>query len=99
MTSGRAVKPAEAYELGMVDRLVPADELDDVVEQMAKTLAAGAPLSIRAIKRAVHDGIDRPLSEGLQRELEELAPLFSSEDATEGMTAFTEKREPNYKGQ
>jgi enoyl-CoA hydratase/carnithine racemase len=99
MTSGRAVKPAEAYQLGMVDRLVPADEMDDVVEQMVKTLAAGAPLSIKAIKRAVHDGIDLPLLEGLQRELEQLAPLFSSQDAAEGMTAFTEKREPKYEGQ
>ena len=98
MTSGRSVGPDEAYRLGMVDRLVAADELDATVEEMARTLAHGAPLAIRAIKRAVHDGADRPLPEALQRELELLGPLFSSDDATEGMTAFTERRPPTYRG-
>ncbi len=98
MTSGRTVTPDEAYRLGMVDRLVPAGELDETVTQMATTLASGAARGIRAIKRAVHDGINLPLREGLQRELEQLAPLFSSQDAREGMTAFTEKRTPRYMG-
>ncbi|HSK96133.1 MAG TPA: enoyl-CoA hydratase-related protein, partial [Euzebyales bacterium] len=87
-----------AYELGMVDRLVPADRLDGEVDELAARLAAGAPLALRAVKRAVHDGVDLPLADGLQRELEALAPLFASADAKEGMTAFTEKRTPRYEG-
>ncbi len=98
MTSGRTVTPDEAYRLGMVDRLVPAGELEETVTRMAATLASGAARGIKAIKRAVHDGIDLPLAEGLQRELEQLAPLFSSQDAREGLTAFTEKRTPRYGG-
>jgi enoyl-CoA hydratase/carnithine racemase len=98
MLTGRAVTPDVGHELGMVDRLVPADELEATVGELAATLAAGAPLSLRAIKRSVHDGLDRPLAEGLQTELAELAPLFSSADAAEGMTAFTEKRRPIYEG-
>jgi enoyl-CoA hydratase/carnithine racemase len=98
MLSGRGVAPQEAYELGMVDRLVPADELAGTVEELVNTLVHGAPLALRAIKRAVHGGLDRPLSEGLEHELAELAPLFASEDAREGMTAFTEKRRPTYHG-
>lgn len=98
MLTGRAVTPTEAFDLGMVDRLVAADDLDDVVGELAATLAAGAPLSLRAIKRCVHDGVDRPLADGLQVELDQLAPLFSSADATEGMTAFTQKRPPVYEG-
>lgn len=98
MLTGQPVLPAHAYELGMVDRLVPADELGGDVDQLAARLAGGAPLAMRAIKRAVHNGVDRPLADGLQRELDELAPLFSSADANEGMTAFTEKRAPAYKG-
>ena len=98
MLTGRAVGPEEAYQLGMIDRLVPADELDMTVDKFAATLAGGAPRALRAIKRAVHDGVDAPLSDGLARELEELAPLFSSADAREGMTAFTEKRAPSYTG-
>jgi enoyl-CoA hydratase/carnithine racemase len=98
MLTGRAVQPAEAYDLGMVDRLVPADEIDDVVGELTATLAAGAPLAMAAVKRAVHDGVDQPLADGLQRELEQLAPLFATDDAHEGMTAFTEKRRPSYEG-
>ncbi len=98
MTTGRSVTPDEAERLGLVDRLVPADSLDEVVGEIATTLAAGAPLAIAATKRAVHQGMRQPLPEALQTELAELAPLFASEDATEGMTAFTEKRRPDYQG-
>ena len=98
MLTGQPVSPQRAYELGMVDRLVPADQLDSEVDELATRLAGGAPLALRAVKRAVHDGVDLPLADGLGRELEELAPLFASADAREGMTAFTEKRAPRYEG-
>lgn len=98
MLTGRAVTPAEAMALGMVDRLVPAAELESTIEELAATLATGAPLALAAVKRAVHDGADRPLADGLAGELAQLAPLFSSQDTLEGMTAFTEKRRPEYQG-
>ena len=98
MTTGRTVTPAQAERIGMVDRLVPADELDQAVTELATGLAAGAPLAIAAITRVVNDGLERPLEDGLERELEELAALFASQDAREGMTAFTEKRPPSYHG-
>jgi enoyl-CoA hydratase/carnithine racemase len=98
MTTGRTVTPDEAHRLGMVDRLVPAADLDRAVGELAATLAAGAPLAIAAVKRAVVDGLDRPLGDALRHELEQLAPLFASDDAREGMTAFTEKRPAKYAG-
>jgi enoyl-CoA hydratase/carnithine racemase len=98
MTTGRTVTPDEAHRLGMVDRLVPAGELDKAVAELAATLAGGAPLAVAAVKRAVVDGVDRPLTDGLRHELEQLAPLFASDDAREGMTAFTEKRPAKYAG-
>jgi enoyl-CoA hydratase/carnithine racemase len=98
MTTGRTVTPDEAHRLGMVDRLVPAGELDRTVAELAAGLAGGAPLAIAAVKRAVHQGLDRPLADGLRAELDQLAPLFASEDAREGMMAFTEKRPPRYAG-
>ena len=98
MTSGRTVTPAEAERLGMVDRLVPAAEFDQAVADLAAGLAAGAPLAIAAITRVVNDGLERPLEDALDRELEELAGLFASEDAREGMTAFTDKRPPKFGG-
>jgi enoyl-CoA hydratase/carnithine racemase len=98
MTTGRTVTPAEAERLGMVDRLVPAGGFDQAVADLAASLAGGAPLAVAAITRVVNDGLDRPLPEALDRELEELAALFASEDAREGMTAFTEKRPPKFSG-
>ena len=98
MLTGQPVSPSRAYELGMVDRLIPAGDLDSDVDDVATRLAAGAPLSLRAIKRAVHDGVDLPLADGLRYELDGLAPLFASDDAQEGMTAFTQKRTPRYEG-
>jgi enoyl-CoA hydratase/carnithine racemase len=98
MTTGRTVTPAEAERLGMVDRLVPADGFEEAVADLAAGLAGGAPLAIAAVTRVVNDGLERPLADALERELEELAPLFASEDAQEGMTAFTEKRPPSYRG-
>ena len=98
LTTGRTVTPAEAERLGMVDRLVPADEFEQAVADLAAGLAAGAPLAVAAITRVVNDGLDRSLPDALDHELEQIAPLFASEDAREGMTAFTEKRPPKFSG-
>ncbi len=98
MTTGQSVAPDEAERIGMVDRVVPAEELVEHVTEVATTIARGAPLAIAATKRAVHRGADLELAEGLRIELEELAPLFASEDGAEGMAAFLEKRSPDYQG-
>jgi enoyl-CoA hydratase/carnithine racemase len=98
MTTGRAVTPAEAERLGMVDRLVPAGEFEQAAAELAAALAGGAPLAVAAITRVVNDGLERTLEDALERELDELADLFASEDAQEGMTAATEPRPPRFSG-
>ena len=96
MITGRRLSPAEAYELGILDRLFPADQLEEETLKYAEGLAAGAAEAIGSIKLAVHRGIDKPLREGLDIERELVEPLFSSEESKEGITAFMEKRKPEF---
>src|ERR671921_2736433 len=68
MITGRRLSPTEAYELGILDRLFPAEQLEEETSKYAESLAAGAAEAIGSIKLAVHRGIDRPLREGLEIE-------------------------------
>jgi enoyl-CoA hydratase/carnithine racemase len=98
MLTGRQVKPAEALELGIVNRVLAADETEAETLAFAEKLAGGATKAIGNIKLAVWEGIDRPLGEGLARERELVGELFRSQDAQEGLGAFLEKREPAWTG-
>jgi enoyl-CoA hydratase/carnithine racemase len=98
MITGRTVTPLEAYELGIVDALFPADQLRDKALEYAQKLASGATKAIGNIKLAVNEGIDDRLERGLERERELIEELFLSDDGREGLAAFAEKREPVFKG-
>src|SRR5574341_632810 len=97
MLTGETVGPEEALRLGVVNRVFPADKLMEETEAYARRLAAGARLAQGRIKQAVYRGIALSLSDGLALERELIEPLFNSEDAKEGLTAFAEKRTPVYK--
>jgi enoyl-CoA hydratase/carnithine racemase len=99
MVTGRMISPAEAHELGILDRLFPAEQLEEETLKYAQGLAAGAAQAIGTIKLAVHRGIDKPLQEGLEIERELLEPLFSSDESKEGIGAFMEKRKPEFSKQ
>lgn len=96
MITGRTISPAEAHELGILDRVFPAEQLEDETRKYAEKLASGAAGAIGAIKLAVHRGIDKPLREGLEIERDLVEPLFSSEESKEGIGAFMEKRKPEF---
>jgi enoyl-CoA hydratase/carnithine racemase len=98
MITGRTVIPAEAYQLGIVDAVFPADQLHERTLDYAEKLASGATMAIGNIKLAVNEGIDDGLDRGLARERELVEQLFLSEDGREGLTAFTEKRQPAFRG-
>ena len=98
MATGRALTPAEAHDLGVLNRLFQADELRDRTLEYAQTLAGGATKAIGNIKLAVHEGFEVGLKEALERERELVAELFASEDGREGISAFSEKRKPEFKG-
>jgi enoyl-CoA hydratase len=96
MVTGRRLSPAEAFELGILDRLFPAGQLEEETLEYARGLAAGAAGAIGSIKLAVHRGMDRPLREALEVERELLEPLFEGEESKEGLQAFMEKRKPEF---
>jgi enoyl-CoA hydratase/carnithine racemase len=95
LTTGRQLSPDEALQLGLVSRVFAEQAQFD---QHVDTLRALPPLALRHIKQAVHEGIDRPLADGLALERELIEVLFRSADANEGLTAFSEKRAPKFVG-
>jgi enoyl-CoA hydratase/carnithine racemase len=94
LLTGRTFGPEEAQQWGLVAELCDEDGL----RERAERLAAGPALAVAAIKRCVHEGGQRPLDEGLALEAELMESLFRSKDATEGLTAFVEKRDPVFVG-
>jgi enoyl-CoA hydratase/carnithine racemase len=98
MLTGRTLVPQEALAAGIVDAVVPAGELLDRALVLLKPYAAGPTYAIGRIKKAAVLGLGMALDEGLKLERQLLIELFKSADAKEGVTAFVEKRKPNYKG-
>ena len=95
LLTGRQMTPAEAHRLGLVSGLFAGEE---DFRAHVERLAAGPPLAIANIKRAVHEGLDRPHDDGLALERELIEALIRSRDASEGLTAFSEKRAPSFVG-
>lgn len=96
--SGEQMGAEEAYQLGIVNRVVPQELYMEETLKFAKKLAKQAPLSLRLIKESVYKAVDAPISEGMQLERKNFYLLFASEDQKEGMKAFIEKRKPDFKG-
>ncbi len=95
---GTTLSPQDAHSAGVVDDVVPAGELLDRALERARAYATGPTYAIGQIKLATVQGHGMSLAEGLRLEREALIRVFRSEDAREGVTAFVEKRKPNYKG-
>jgi len=93
---GDPILADEAFELGLVNRVVSDHELLDVALGWARKLAGQAPLAIAQIKRVSDAGL--PLAEGIEAEKQAFASAFQSDDAKEGIAAFLGKRQPAFKG-
>ncbi len=97
--TGESIDAQEAYRIGLVNKVVPSEDLLPEAIKMAEQICRNAPLAVQAAKEAVYRGTVLPLSEGLRLEQFLAEPVFQSEDAKEGPKAFFEKRPPVFKGE
>jgi enoyl-CoA hydratase/carnithine racemase len=96
--SGDVIDAQEAFALGMVNKLVPHEELMEVTRQMAQRIAGNAPIPIAFAKRGLQNFYKWDLAQALDYESFVLGVTMKTEDIKEGFTAFLEKREPQFKG-
>ena len=96
--TGRSIDAREAERLGLVSRVVPAEETLDRALELAGRIAALPPIAVRTAKAAVNAAQELPLSDGLAREQQAFFGLFATADQKEGMAAFAEKRSPRWTG-
>jgi enoyl-CoA hydratase/carnithine racemase len=96
--SGRMVDAAEALRIGLVDRVVPADQVYAEAVAMVQPYRSGPAQALRAAKLAIDGGLDLDLTSGLAWESQLFAALFATDDRHEGMAAFVAKRKPDFTG-
>lgn len=99
LLTGEILSAQEAFRIGLVDEVVPADELMPRAEALALQIAANAPLAVRETLRAVDEGLDLPLDLALSREAAFFGALCGTADKAEGTRAFLEKRAAVWKGE
>ena len=94
----RKLTAQEAYQFGLVNRVVPVSDYLNEALKLAEEIASRAPLAVRAAKKMVNAAYESSLTDGLAEERQAFYSLFNSEDQKEGMKAFVEKRKPEWKG-
>lgn len=96
--TGETITAQRALEIGLINRIVPHDNLIVAAMDMAGKICRNSPLAISHAKRVINAGLDKSLDEGCEMETAAFEACFKTEDQQEGMKAFIEKRPPNFKG-
>ncbi len=96
--SGSMIDAAEAYRIGLANKVVPHDQLLAVTKKMASTISNNGPLAVRLSKEAIHNGLELDLERANQYEAELFGLCFATADQKEGMQAFLEKRQAEFTG-
>jgi len=94
---GDSIGAAEAYRIGLANKVVPPGEALAAARQMGLTIAGMAGVALRSIQEAVNRGLDTTLDAGLQIEADLFANVFQTEDVRVGVEAFINKRQPNFR--
>lgn len=97
--TGRRLKSAEAFALGVVNRLAAEGRLIEDAVEIAEEIAGNAPIAVAAAKHAIDEGCDLPLDDALACEQRHYAKTLPTKDRLEGLAAFREKRKPVYRGE
>lgn len=98
LLTAEPVDAEEALRIGLINRLVPGEDVLPEAEKVAREIASKAPLSLRFLKEAVNRGLDLSLEEGMKLEMDLYALLQTTMDRQEGIQAFREKRRPVFRG-
>jgi enoyl-CoA hydratase len=96
--TGQIIDARTAYEFGLINRIVPHDQLMQTVMDMAEKISAQGPCALARAKQVINQGIEKSLGDGCKLEIEAFYNLFATEDQKEGMQAFIEKRKPCFTG-
>jgi enoyl-CoA hydratase len=96
--TGDFIDAKTAYEWGLVEKVVPREELRETALGIARAIAARSPVSVGILRELTRTTRDLPLEEGLRREADGFRRCLESEDGAEGVAAFLEKRQPNFVG-
>jgi enoyl-CoA hydratase len=96
--TGDPITAQRAFDFGLVNVLTPEGKALDAARELADRITANAPLAVRASRKVVLEATDQPDEVGWRMSTEGMAAMLGSEDLTEGLTAFIEKRPPQWKG-
>jgi enoyl-CoA hydratase len=97
--TGETIDAQEAHRIGLLNRVVPGNELEKTVVEIAKDMAAKSPVALRYAKEAINAGLDLTLEQGLHLEADLYMLLHTTGDRTEGIRAFQGKRKPQFTGE
>ncbi len=98
LLTGEMIDAAEAYRIGLVNRVVPGDQVMEEARSLLGSMLDRAPLAIRYVLEATHHGLEMSLEDGLALEASLFGVTFATEDKDEGTAAFLEKRAPRFRG-
>jgi enoyl-CoA hydratase len=96
--TGEVIDAQEALRIGLVNKVVPKEDLMEVTMKMAQEMASKGPIALRYAKEAIYKGIDMTLEQGLRLEADLYLLIHTSKDRSEGIQAFREKRKPKFEG-